>query len=90
MWLGLLPVRMFECQANYYLQIGSRKSAKNGFRSCSKMLQATHGLWVERNNILHLRAAKYIRGLNNIALKTAVSQQYNLGHKGMEEVFLST
>ena len=27
MWLGLLPVGMVEYQANYYLQIGSRKSA---------------------------------------------------------------
>ena len=29
MWLGLLPVGMVNYQANYYLQIGSRKSAKN-------------------------------------------------------------
>ena len=49
------------------------------------MVRATHSLWMERNNILHLRAANGIRGLCNIALQTAVSQQYNLGHEGMDE-----
>ena len=68
-WLGLLPVGMVECQENYYLQIGSRKSAKKwGLDLVQKMLRATHGLWMERNNILHFRAAHGIRGLNNIGL----------------------
>ena len=49
------------------------------------MLRATHDLWLERNNLVHLRAANGIRGLNNIALQTAVTQQYNLGHEGLEE-----
>ena len=85
-WLGLLPVGMIEYQANYYQQIGSKKSAKKwGLDFVQKMLRATHGLWMERNNMLHLRAANGIRGLNNIAIKTTVSHQYNLGHEGMEE-----
>ena len=49
------------------------------------MVIGTHILWMERNNLLHLRAANGIRGLCNIALQTAVSQQYNLGYDGMEE-----
>ena len=86
MWLGFLPVGMIEYQANYYQQIGSKKSAKKwGLDFVQKMLRATHGLWMERNNMLHLRAANGIRGLNNIAIQTAVSYQYNLGHEGMEE-----
>ena len=52
------------------------------------MLRATHGLWLDRNNTLHLRAANGIRGLNNIALQTAVIQQYNLGHEGLEEEYV--
>ena len=40
MWLGILPIGMVEYYSNYYLQIGSRKSAKKwgkmGFRFCSK------------------------------------------------------
>ena len=86
MWLGLLPIGMVECQASYYQQIGSRKSAKKwGLDFIQKMLRATYGLWLERNNLLHLRAANGIRGLNSIALHTAVTHQYNLGHEGIEE-----
>ena len=40
---------------------------------------------MERNNLLHLRAANDIRGLCNIALQTVVSQQYTLGHEGMDD-----
>ena len=40
---------------------------------------------MERNNLLHLRAANGIRVLNNISLQNAVSQQYNLGYEGLEE-----
>ena len=59
---------------------------KNGVRIfIQKMVCATHGLWLERNNLLHLRAANGIRRLNIIALQTAVSQQYSLGHEGLEE-----
>ena len=86
MWLGFLPVGMVEYQESYYQQIGSRKSSKKwGLDLVQKMLRATHGLWMERNHLLHLRAANGIRGLNNIALQTAVSQQYSLGHEGLEE-----
>ena len=76
MWLGLLPIGMVECQAPYYRQIGSKKSAKKGSLDfVQKMLRSTHGLWMERNYILHLRATIGIRVLNNIALQTAVPQQ---------------
>ena len=86
MWMGMIPVGMIEHQTEYYQQIGSRKSGKKwGLDFVQKMVRATHSLWMERNNILHLRAANGIRGLCNIALQTAVSQQYNLGHEGMDE-----
>ena len=49
------------------------------------MLRATHGLWMERNHVLYLTAANGIRGLNNIALQTAVEQQYTLGYQNMDE-----
>ena len=35
--------------------------------------------------MLHLTAANGIRGLNNIALQTAVEHQYILGHQNMDE-----
>ena len=49
------------------------------------MLRATHGLWMERNHMLHLTAVNGIRGLNNIALQTAVEQQYILGYQNIDE-----
>ena len=49
------------------------------------MLHATHGLWIKRNNLLHLRTANGIRGLNNTALQTVISQQHSLGYEGLEE-----
>ena len=77
---------MIEYQESYYQQICSRKSAnKWGLDLVQKLLRATHTLWMERDNLLHLRAANGIRGLNNIALQTAVSQQYSIGHEGLEE-----
>ena len=86
MWMGMIPVGMIEHQTEHYQLIGSKKSGKKwGLDLVQKMIRATHGLWMERNNLLHLRAANGIRGLCNIALQTAVSQQYNLGHEGMEE-----
>ena len=86
MWMGMIPVGMIEYQTEYYQLIGSKKSGKKwGLDLVQKMIRATHSLWMERNNLLHLRAANGIRGLCNIALQTAVSQQYNLGHEGLEE-----
>ena len=49
------------------------------------MLRATHILWMERNHMLHLIAANGIHGLNNIALQTAVEQQYIIGCQNMDE-----
>ena len=49
------------------------------------MLRATHGLWMERNHRIHLTVVNGIRGLNNIALQTAVEQQYILGYQNMDE-----
>ena len=86
MWMGMIPVGMIEYQTEYYQLIGSKKSGKKwGLDLVQKIIRATHSLWMERNNLLHLRAANGIRGLCNIALQTAVSQQYILGHEGLEE-----
>ena len=86
MWLGFLPVGMVEYQETYYQQIGSRKSAKKWDHDfVQKMIRATHGLWMERNNLLHLRAANDIGWPNNIALQTALLQQNSLGHEVYEE-----
>ena len=41
--------------------------------------------FMERNNILHFRAVNGIRGPNNVALQTFVSQQYSIGYEGLEE-----
>ena len=79
---------MIDFQEQYYHQIGSKKSAKHwGSNLIKKMLIATHVLWMKRNHIhmLHLTAENCIRGLNNIALQTAVEQQYILGHQNMDE-----
>ena len=53
----------------------------------SRMLHATHGLWMERNNLMRLLEENGIRELNKIALQTAVSQQCNLGYEGLEEEY---
>ena len=50
-----------------------------------KMLRATHKLWMERNHILHLRTAGCIKGLEMIALETAVVRQLDIGHGGLAE-----
>ena len=55
---------MVEYQANYYLQNGSRKSAKKcGLDLIQKMLRATHGLWMKKNNLLYLRAKMTLEAL---------------------------
>ena len=50
-----------------------------------KMLRPTHNLWMERNNILHLRTTQGIKGLEMIALETAVSTQFDLGYVNLDE-----
>ena len=42
---------------------------------------------MKRNDLLHLRAANGDRGLNNTALYTVVTQQYNIGHESLEEEY---
>ena len=77
--MGMIPVGMIAHQTEYYQQIGSRKSGRKwGLDLVQKMVRATNGLWMERNNLLHLRAANGIRGLCNIALQTALSVQVQL------------
>ena len=49
------------------------------------MLRDTHGLWMERNHMLHPTAANGSRGLNNIALQMAMEQQCILGYQNMDE-----
>ena len=53
-----------------------------------KMLRATHTLWMERNNILHLQTAQRIKSLEMVALETAVNQQFTLGYSDLEETDL--
>ena len=86
MWQGFLPVGMVDFQQQYYLQQGSRRTGKQwGVTFVSKMIRATHGLWMERNNILHLRTANGVRGLCLISMRTAVEQQLALGHDNLDE-----
>ena len=81
MWMGFLPVEMVQFQDDYYLQIGSKRSGKKwGSEFVGKMIRATHGLWMERNNILYLRTVNGIKGLCIISMQTAVEQQLDLGH----------
>ena len=40
---------------------------------------------MERYNLLHLRAANGVRGLNNISLQSAISNQHSLENEGMGE-----
>ena len=50
-----------------------------------KIIRATHGLWMERNNILHLRIANGIKSLCIISMQTAVERQLDLGHENLDE-----
>ena len=86
MWTGFLPAGMVQFQEEYYLHIGSKRSGKKwGTDFVGKMIRATHGLWMERNNILHLRTADGIKGLCHISLQTAVEHQWDLGHENLDE-----
>ena len=86
MWQGLLPNHIIDTQDQYYKFIGSRKSARKwGIDFVGKMLRASHGIWMERNHILHLRTASGINGLEMIALTTAVTAQYDLGDADLDE-----
>ena len=40
---------------------------------------------MERNNILHLRTSQGIKGLEMIALETAVTKQFDLGYSNLDE-----
>ena len=86
MWTGLLPNYLVDAQQQFYDSIGSRKSAKRwGTTLVGKMLRATHGLWMERNNILHLRTINGIHGLQLICLDRAVTRQYELGYENLNQ-----
>ena len=77
---------MVDFQQQYYLQQGSRRTGKQwGVTFVSRMIRETHGLWMERNNILHLRTANGVRGLCLISMRTAVEQQLALGHDNLDE-----
>ena len=84
MWQGFLPVGMVDFQHQYYLQQGSRRTGKQwGVTFVGKMIRATHRLWMERNNILHLQTANDVRGICLISIRTAVEQQLALGHDNL-------
>ena len=86
MWKGLLPNCLLSLQNNYYQEIGSRRTAsKWSAEFVGKMLRATHNLWMERNNILHLRTSQGIKGLEMIALETVVTTQFDLGYSNLNE-----
>ena len=86
MWTGFLPVGMVQFREEYYLQIGSRRSGKKwGTDFVGKMIRATHGLWMERNNMLHLRTANGIKGLCLMSMQTAVERQLDLGYENLDE-----
>ena len=50
-----------------------------------KMLRASHGLWMERNNILHTRTIGGIHGLQMICLDRAITTQYELGYGNLNQ-----
>ena len=49
------------------------------------MIRSTHGLWMERNNILHLQTAHGIKRLCLMSMQTAVECQLNIGHENFDE-----
>ena len=86
MWTGLLPIHLIDIQQQYYNYIGSRRSARRwGSTLVGKMLRATHGLWMERNRILHLRTTSGIHGLQMMCLESAISTQYRLGYENLNQ-----
>lgn len=87
MWTGLLPTNLLAVQQQYYDYIGRRKTTRRwGVDLIGKMLRATHRSWMERNNILHLRTASNIKGLEMICLETAISTQFNLEYDNLDDV----
>ena len=85
MWTGLLPSHLIDMQQQYYNYIGSQRSARRwGSTLVGKMLRATHGLWMERNRILHLRTMSGIHGLQMLCLESTISAQYRLGYENLK------
>ena len=74
MCTGILPIHLLDVQQQYYDYIGSKKTARKwSIDLVGKMLRAAHRLWMECNNILYLRIAGGIDGLEIICLDTSVT-----------------
>ena len=86
MWTGLLPIQLIAVQQQHYTYLGiKRKACQWGAKFIGKMLRASHGLWMERNNILHLRTIGNIHGLQMIQLESAITTQYDLGYEDLNQ-----
>ena len=85
MWTGLIPTSMVTFQDQYYTNIGSKSTGQKwAVKFLGLVIRATHSLWLERNNILHLRTANGIRGLCMISMQTAVENQLDLGRENLD------
>ena len=77
---------MIAIQQQYYNYIGSRQKARRwGVIFVGKMLRATHALWMERNNLLHMRTLQGIHGLQLICLDRAITTQFELGYENLNQ-----
>ena len=81
MWTGFIPTDMVLFQHQYYQSTGSKRTGQKwATMFIGKMIRATHSLWLERSNMLHLQIENGIRGLNLISMQTAVEHQLQLGY----------
>ena len=86
MWQGLLPNGLIELQHEHYQIMGHKRTGTWwGTQLVGKMLQATHLLWLHRNQLLHLKTENGSAGLDMIQLQEAVQQQLLKGREGMDE-----
>ena len=86
MWTGITPTEMVTFQEQYYLQVGGKRNGKKcAVIFVDKMIRATIGIWLERNDIFHLRTSNGTRGICMMFIQTAVEQQLEVCHESLDE-----
>lgn len=85
MWLGFLPRGMVAFQQAYYQSLGLKKTgSKWASRLVGRMLRVTHSLWMERNNVVHLKTAHGLKGMHLMELQEEVEFELSRGVELME------
>ena len=84
MWMGFLPKGMVAFQQAHYQSLGLRQTgSKWASRLVGRMLRVTHSLWMERNNVVHLKTAQGLKGMHLVELQAEVEFELSRGVEQM-------